>query len=92
MNMRIFTLVVLLSWGLLLVPDCAALKPAARTANDLAGQWCAAHYAQLNGLSVDEALQKFCATELQLKPWLDLVLAGEREGVGKLGIQKECKP
>jgi hypothetical protein len=71
--------------------DCAALKPAARTANDLAGQWCAAHYAQLNGLSVDEALQKFCATELQLRPWLDLILAGEKQGVGKLGVQKECK-
>lgn len=73
-------------------PDCAAFKPAARTANDLAGQWCAAYNAQKKGITLDEALNRFCATEAQIKPWLDLILAGERDGVGKLGVQKECKP
>lgn len=89
---RAVNVLLFLFWAWIFSASCAAFKPAARTANDLAGQWCAAHYAQLNGVTVDEALSKFCATELQLKPWLDLILAGEKQGVGKLGVQKECRP
>jgi hypothetical protein len=84
---------VFVGWSLFF--GCAAFqnaKPTIRTASDIAAAWCAAYNAKRAGITAEQAADQFCATEAQLRPWLDLVLAGEKEGVGKLGVQKECKP
>ena len=71
----------------LLLPGatCAQAKPIIRNANDIAADWCAAHYSQVKGLSVEDALRTFCTGEKLLKPWLDLILMGQKNGVAKLG-------
>ena len=79
---------------LVCAPECAAFqnaKPTIRTADDIAAAWCAAYNAKRVGITAEQAADQFCATEAQLRPWLDLVLAGEKEGVAKLGVQKGCK-
>lgn len=71
---------------------CAAFnsaKPVLRTADDIAGAWCASHFAETSGLSVEDAAKTFCATEAQLRPWLRLVLSGQRDGIDRAGV---CKP
>lgn len=82
--------VALLSWYS--ATSCAEMKPLIRTANDIAAAWCEAYYSKQSGITAEQAAQDFCKTEAQLHPWLDLVLAGERDGVAKLGVMKEnCK-
>lgn len=74
-------------------PDCAAwnsAKPAIRTANDIATAWCVAYNVKKAGITAEQAADQFCSTQAQLRPWLDLILAGERDGVAKLGVPKEC--
>jgi hypothetical protein len=56
---------------------CGALGPA-RTANDIARQLCALHYAERQGISLEDAGKTFCQ---DIRPWLDLVLRAKREGV-----------
>lgn len=63
-----------------LTAGCAALKPIARTADDIAHQLCALHYAEAEGLSLEEAGTKFCQTEAAIRPWLELVLRTQRVG------------
>lgn len=81
--------------ALLLLPgaSCAGAKPVIRTVNDIAADWCVAHYSAMQGLSVDDALRTFCTGEKALKPWLDLILMGQKNGVGKSGIahEPECE-
>lgn len=66
-------------------------KAPTRAAEDLAAAWCAAHFAGVRGLSVQDAEEQFCSTVEQLKPWLDLVLSGEKNGVEHLGVQENCR-
>ncbi len=58
---------------------CADAKPVVRTAADMARDLCAVVMAQRNGISSDEAVKTFCATERQLEPWIDLILAAEKQ-------------
>lgn len=67
--------------GLLLVTGCVGSKPYLRTADDAATWACAAFYSKKQSLSLDEAAQSFCKTKAQLQPWLDQLLALERQGV-----------
>lgn len=69
--------------------SCAGSKPYLRTADDAATWACAAFYGKKQGLSLDEAAQTFCKTKAQLQPWLDQLLALERQGVA--GAAK-CEP
>lgn len=57
---------------------CAEVKPVARTAVDVARDFCALTVAERNGISVEEAVKQFCATEEQLDPWLDELLAAKQ--------------
>ena len=57
---------------------CAEVKPVARTAVDIARDFCAITVAERNGVSVEEAVKQFCATEEQLDPWLDELLAAKQ--------------
>ncbi len=67
---------------LLLAPlSCAESKPYLRTADDAATWACAAFYGKKQGLSLDEAARTFCKTKAQIQPWLDHLLALERQGV-----------
>lgn len=75
---------------LLLAPlSCTGSKPYLRTADDAATWACAAFYGKKQGISLDEAAQTFCKTKAQLQPWLDQLLALERQGVA--GAAK-CEP
>ena len=65
---------------------CAQAKPIIRTVNDIAADWCVAHYSSMKGLSAEDALKAFCTGEKVLKPWLDLILMGQKQGVGKMGV------
>ena len=57
------------------VGACAEMKPVALTAVDIARDLCAMTIAERNGISTEEAVRTFCATEAQLEPWLDELLA-----------------
>jgi hypothetical protein len=80
-------LVVLTLAGLLL-GSCAGWKPAARTANDLAADFCALSVAELQGISVEQALETACNTHEKLKPWLDELLAAQKAAGAKAGLTK----
>lgn len=74
---------------LLCVPlSCAGSKPYLRTADDAATWACSAFYGKKQGISLDEAAQTFCKTKAQLQPWLDQLLALERQGVAL----EKCEP
>ena len=66
-----------LLFGAVLASGCALLAPA-RTANHIARDLCALHYSEREGLSLEDAAETFCK---DLRPWLDLVLRTQREGV-----------
>jgi hypothetical protein len=67
---------------LLCVPlSCAGSKPYIRTADDAATWACAAFYGQKQGLSLDDAAGAFCKTKAQLQPWIDQLLALQRQGL-----------
>lgn len=72
-----FAAVTPLGAALLLSGGCAAIKPAAVVANDVARDLCALHYGQREGISLDDAAKTFCQ---DLRPWLDLVLRAQRDG------------
>jgi hypothetical protein len=65
----------------LLATGCAGSKPYIRTADDAATWACAAFYGQKQGLSLEDAAQTFCKTKAQLQPWIDQLLALERQGL-----------
>lgn len=74
---------------LLLVPlSCAESRPYLRTADDAATWACAAFYGKRQGMSLDEAARTFCKTKAQIQPWLDHLLALERQGVPA----EKCEP
>lgn len=68
--------------------SCAEAKPYLRTADDAATWACAAFYGKKQGLSLDEAARTFCKTKAQIQPWLDHLLALERQGVAL----EKCEP
>jgi hypothetical protein len=78
----------LLCFVLALAQACANWKPAARTANDLAADFCALSVAELQGISVEQALETACNTHEKLKPWLDELLAAQRAAGAKAGLSK----
>jgi hypothetical protein len=84
---RLPPLVVLTLAGLLL-GSCASWKPAARTANDLAADFCAMTVAELQGISLEQALETACNTHEKLKPWIDELLAAQKAAGAKAGLAK----
>lgn len=69
--------------------SCAAIKPVANTAHDIAKLWCEAHYKASGKDGV--TAEQLCASEKVLRPWIDMVLAGEKNGVEKAG-SPSCEP
>lgn len=78
---------------------CAALKTAYADAQHLndeygPGFWslvqgaCARSYARSRSIELEQAKEKFCATEEQVKPWIDVLLQAERRGATRAGIKK----
>ena len=67
----------------LAISACAEVKPVVRTAVDIARDLCAMVTAERAGISTEEAARTFCATESQLEPWLDEVLAAEQRTAAK---------
>jgi hypothetical protein len=61
--------------------SCAGSKPYLRTADDAATWACSAFYGKKQGISLDEAAQTFCKSKAQIQPWLDQLLALERQGL-----------
>jgi hypothetical protein len=64
-----------------------------QTVTDVARAFCAAWNAKKAGITAEEAVDKFCATEAQLAPFIQLVLAGEKRGIAGLaaGPEGACK-
>ena len=71
----------------LFLSGCAALKPAVNTAHDIAKLWCEAHYKASGKDGV--TAEQLCASERVLRPWIDMVLSGEKNGVEKAST---CAP
>lgn len=63
---------------LVLMTGCAELKPIARTTDDVARSLCALFFSQRQGVTLEQAERAFCATEADLRPWLDQVLAAKQ--------------
>jgi len=83
---------LLLMLGLLFLTSCSAVKPIINTAHDIAKLWCEAHYKASGKDGV--TAEQLCASEKILRPWIDMVLAGEKDGVeaaGKAGAPT-CEP
>jgi hypothetical protein len=74
--------------GLFLLVSCADVKPYIRTADDAATWACSAFYGKRQGISLDDAAKTFCKTKAQLQPWLDQLLALERQGLSA----DKCEP
>lgn len=71
--------VLLLVCSLPALHGCASWKPIARTADGVAETLCAQFFAeQKPGLSLEDAAKEFCATEADLRPWIDQVLAAKQ--------------
>ena len=68
---------------LLFVTGCAGGKPYVRTADDAATWACAAFNSQRQGLSLEDAAGAFCKTKAQLQPWIDQLLALQRQGLSQ---------
>ena len=64
--------------ALFVVVACAEAKPVVRTAVDIARDFCAVTVAERSGISAEEAVTQFCATEEQLDPWLEELLAAKQ--------------
>lgn len=58
--------------------SCAGAKPIVRTIHDVAKSACAIFFADKQGLSIEDAARTFCATEAQLRPWIDEVLKAQQ--------------
>lgn len=71
----ICVMVAFIAW---IATGCAEMKPVARTVNDVARDLCAIFYGKKQGITIDEAARAFCATEKQIAPFLDEVLAAEQ--------------
>lgn len=80
--------VVTLALVCLGLSSCANWKPAARTANDLAADFCALTVSELQGISVDDALETACDTHAKVKPFLDELLRAQQVAGAKVGLKK----
>lgn len=74
--------------GSLSLSGCASWKPIARTADGLAEAMCAQFFAeQKPRLTLEDAARQFCATEEELQPWIDQVLAA-KDKAGKAALSR----
>ena len=62
---------------------CAQVKPVVRSAVDVARDLCAMVTADRYSISPQDAVRLFCATEAQLDPWLQEILAAEKRAMAK---------
>jgi len=62
----------------LALASCAEARPIIKSVNDVARDLCSIFYGKRQGISVDDAARAFCATEKQIAPFLDEVLAAEQ--------------
>lgn len=71
---------------------CAAWKPTARTANDIAGELCTVFFhEQKPGLSISDVAHQFCTTQADLAPWLDQILSA-KQSAGKVALSRKVAP
>jgi hypothetical protein len=64
----------------LMAPACASMKPIVKTIDDAARFFCAQHYSQLQGVSLEDALESYCRARENWAPWIDPLLAAQAEG------------
>ncbi len=69
--------------GLCTAAACAQVKPVIRSAVDIARDLCALVSSERYGISAQDAARMFCATEAQLDPWLQEILAAEQRAAAK---------
>ncbi len=69
--------------GLCAAGACAQVKPVIRSAVDIARDLCALVSSERYGISAQDAARMFCATEAQLDPWLQEILAAEQRAAAK---------
>lgn len=69
---------------------CAIWKPVARTADGIAEALCGQFFGEKQGISIEEAAKQFCATQDDLRPWIDQVLAAKRDA-GKVALARKAK-
>lgn len=67
---------------------CAGWKPVAKTANDLAAEFCALTVSDIQGISFEQALETACDTHEKVKPFLDELLAAQKVAGAKAGLTK----
>jgi hypothetical protein len=71
-----------------LLVSCSNWKPAARTASDIAAEFCALTVSDLQGISFEQALETACDTHDKVKPFLDELLAAQKAAGAKAGLTK----
>jgi hypothetical protein len=70
--------VALLGVAAIGVMACAEVKPVVRSIHDVAKGMCALFFAERQGLSLEEAASTFCATEAQLRPFIEHALEAQQ--------------
>lgn len=66
---------------------CAALKTAARTANDIAHDACGLFAAE-NKAALGMSVEDWCAVQANLDPFLDSILSAQRTSAQRMGIAR----
>lgn len=64
----------------LLCAGCAEWKPIVRTVDDVARLFCARHYSQAVGVSVEDAWEAYCRTRDAWAPWIDPLIQAQAQG------------
>lgn len=78
---RLITLALCLP---LLAATCSDAKPVVQKAFDVARSLCVLLTSdQKPGVSAQEIAETFCKTEAQVRPYLDVVLKAQKDGVGR---------
>ncbi len=74
---------IVTAFALCTAVSCARVKPVIRSAVDIARDLCALVSSERYGISAQDAARMFCATEAQLDPWLQEILAAEQRAAAK---------
>lgn len=65
---------------------CASFKPVVRTADDLAQEACALFFGDKQGIDIEAAAKAYCATRQAWAPFINPILAAEKQG-GALALK-----
>lgn len=71
--------------------SCSAVKPVARTVNDVARDLCSMFFSEKEGISFEDAARGACSTREVLDPFIREVLKAKQAAAGQGEGAEPCK-